>query len=127
MRKTFLFLGLLLSLLAMNIGASSCEAARLSDILNSKDPYVIVVYTGWSNFPIVRSNVEKLNEKYPEITFSMVSLNNPESRALFEKGPMTFSGFPYIQMARGKVGSFVEPACAKDFACFDRKISRFFK
>ena len=111
----------------MNIGASSSEAATLSAILNSKDPYVIVVYTAWSNFQGVRSNVERLSSKYPAITFKMVSINNPEAKALFEKGPITFSGFPYVQMARGKVGSFVEPTCARDIACFDKKISRFFK
>ena len=127
MRKMFLFLGLLLSLVTLNLCAPSSEAATVSSILNSKEPYVMVVYTAWSDLPSIRENVSRLESKYKSITFKMVNIGDSEARALFRKGPMTFATFPYIQMARGKVGSFVEPECARDYACFDRKIAKFFK
>ena len=113
--------------MAMNLGALSSEAVTVEQVLNSREPYVLVVYTNWAYSKILGENVTRLASEYPSITFKMVNMSNAEAKALFAKGPMTFAGFPYIQMARGKVGSYVEPDCAKDYACFDKKISRFFK
>ena len=128
MKKVFLIIGLFIGLLSFNFAAPSCEASiTVSDVLNGKKPYILLVYTSWSNADPIRQNMFKLSKKYKTIVFKAVNINNQEAAALFDKGPMTFGGFPYIQMARGKVGSYVEPSCARDYACFDKKIKKFFK
>lgn len=127
MRRIFLIFGLFISILGSNCLTSSADAVTVSEMLNSKKPYVLLVYTSWSKPAAARENMVKLSKKYKSVTFKSISINNEEAAALFEKGPMTFGGFPYIQMARGKVGSFVDASCARDYACFDKKVKRFFR
>lgn len=126
MRRVFLTIALLLGILSFNL-CNSAEAAELSKLLNGKKPYVLMVYTSWAEYEAVEKNMEKLARANKSVAFKTVNIDSEEAKALFARGSMTFAGFPYIQMARGKVYGNVSASCAADYACFSKKFKKFMR
>ncbi len=126
MRRVFLTIGLLLSILGLNL-CSVTEASEVSKLLNGKKPYVLMVYTSWSEYEAAEKNMDRLARTNKSVAFKTVNIDSDDAKALFARGSMTIPGFPFIQMARGKVYGNVSASCAADYACFSKKVKKFMR